>query len=136
MRRPIFTEEELEEIRRADKEINREIALERGRTGKHYKPATTQELLEKKRAYDRAYRAARKARMTPEEREKQRAYRRAYSAAYRANMSPEQREKKRAYDRARAKVRWANMTPEQREQNRIASRARMAARRERQKTNI
>ena len=113
MQRPLFTEEELEEIRRADKEINREIAMERGRSGKHYKPEMTRELLEKQRAYNRAYRAARKARMTPEEREKQRAYRRAYSAAYRAKM-----------------------TPEQREQNRIASRARMAARRERQKADI
>lgn len=133
MRRPLFTEEELEEIRLADREINREMAQERWNAGK---PETAKAAAEKKREYYRAYRAERKARMTPEEREKQRAYRRAYSAAYRANMPPEQREKKREYDRARAKVRWASMTPEQREQNRIASRARMAARRERQKTNI
>ena len=78
MQRPLFTAEELEEIRRADAEIDREYAE------KSRKYRMTPEQKERKRARDRAYHAAQRARMTPEQREKHNAKARASMAASRA----------------------------------------------------
>ena len=60
MRRPLFTAEELEEIRLADEEIEREFAQKSRKTQRTYRANMSPEAKAKKRAYDAAYKAARK----------------------------------------------------------------------------